>query len=99
MTKKRILIVEDDAALAKVLSHNLTFEGFQVQAVGQGDAAINVAKTFAPDLVLLDIGLPGMSGLELCRIWREGTRTPIVMLSARTQKEDKLRGLKSGADD
>jgi DNA-binding response OmpR family regulator len=99
MMKKRILIVEDDAALTKVLSHNLVFEGFQVQAVGNGDLAINVAKAFAPDLVLLDIALPGRNGLELCRIWREGTRTPIVFLTARSQKEDKLRGLKAGADD
>jgi two-component system, OmpR family, response regulator MtrA len=99
MMRKRILIVEDDAALAKVLSHNLTFEGFQVQSVGNGDLAIDVARTFAPDLVLLDIALPGKSGLELCRIWREGTQTPIVLLTARGQKEDKLRGLKAGADD
>jgi len=97
--KKRILIVEDDAALTKVLTHNLVFEGFQVQAVGNGDLAISAAKAFAPDLVLLDIALPGKNGLELCRIWRERTGTPIVMLTARAQKVDKLRGLKAGADD
>lgn len=97
--KKRILIVEDDAALSRVLSDNLGFEGFQVQAVANGNRAIDVARTFAPDLVLLDIMLPGKSGLELCRVWREGPQVPIIILTARTQKEDKVRGLRIGADD
>jgi DNA-binding response OmpR family regulator len=97
--KKRILIVEDDAALARVLRDNLVFEGFQVESVADGNLAINVARTFAPDLVVLDITLPGKSGLELCRIWREGLRIPVILLTARAQKEDKLRGLKMGADD
>jgi DNA-binding response OmpR family regulator len=97
--KKRILIVEDDAALARVLRDNLVFEGYQVESVADGSLAINVARTFAPDLVVLDITLPGKSGLELCQIWREGLRIPVILLTARAQKEDKLRGLKMGADD
>lgn len=97
--KKRILVVEDDAALARVLCDNLGFEGFQVQCVSDGALAINAAKAFAPDLVLLDITLPGMNGLDLCRTWREGARLPVILLSARAQKGDKLLGLKLGADD
>jgi DNA-binding response OmpR family regulator len=97
--KKRILIVEDDAGLARVLSGNLAFEGFQVEVVADGNRALHVARSFGPDLVLLDITLPGKSGLELCKVWREGARIPIVMLTARADRKDKLTGLKLGADD
>jgi DNA-binding response OmpR family regulator len=97
--KKRILIVEDDAGLARVLSDNLAFEGFQVEIVGDGNRALQVARSFAPDLVLLDIMLPGKSGLDLCRVWREGARIPVIMMTARTDRKDKLTGLKLGADD
>ncbi len=95
----RIMIVEDDPSLARVLEDSLIDEGFQTQNAADGNVAINVAKTFAPDLVLLDIGVPGKSGLELCRLWREGPRIPVIMLTARALKEDKLRGLEAGADD
>jgi DNA-binding response OmpR family regulator len=95
----RILIVEDDPSLARVLSDSLGVEGFQCRTIGNGNTAINIAASFAPDLVLLDIGLPGKNGFELCRLWREGPRIPIIMLTARTQKQDKLNGLKAGADD
>ena len=97
--KKRILIVEDDAPLARVLADNLAFEGFDVRRAADGDMAVNAASTFAPDLVVLDINLPGRSGFELCRIWREDLRIPIIVLTARTQKEDKIKGLRLGADD
>ena len=97
--KKRILIVEDDAPLARILADNLAFEGFDVRRVADGHIAINAASTFAPDLVVLDINLPGLNGFELCRIWREDLRIPIIVLTARVQKEDKLRGLRLGADD
>jgi DNA-binding response OmpR family regulator len=97
--KKRILVVEDDAVLARVLADNLTFEGFEVQHVADGRVAVDAARRMAPDLVLLDLTLPGMSGLELCAIWREEFRTPIIMLTSRTQKADKLLGLRMGADD
>jgi DNA-binding response OmpR family regulator len=95
----RILIVEDDRSLARVLSDSLSEEGFQCRTTGNGDAAIGAAATYAPDLVLLDIGLPGKSGIELCRLWREGPRIPVIMLTARAQKQDKLNGLQVGADD
>ena len=97
--KKRILIVEDDAPLARILADNLAFEGFEVRRVADGDGAISAVSAFAPDLVVLDINLPGHNGFELCRIWREDLRTPIIVLTARAQKEDKIRGLRLGADD
>jgi len=96
---KRILVVEDDAALARVLCDNLAFEGFDVRCVGDGNLVLNVARDFAPDLVLLDIMLPGRDGFELIGLLRQGGRVPIIMLTARGQKADKLKGLKLGADD
>jgi DNA-binding response OmpR family regulator len=97
--KKRILVVEDDASLARVLCDNLAFEGFDVRCVGDGDLAPNAAREFAPDLVILDIMLPGRDGFELVGLLRQGGPTPIIMLTARGQKADKLKGLKLGADD
>ena len=99
MMKKRILVVEDDAALARVLRDNLTFDGFDVQCVGEGSAALQIVREFTPDLVVLDLMLPGMSGFELCGLLRQRGRTPIMILTARGQKTDKLRGLNLGADD
>ena len=96
---KRILLVEDDTSLARVLRDNFVFEGFEVACAGTGDLAIATAREFAPDLVLLDIMLPGKSGFELCGLLRRGRRTPVVILTARAQKSDKLRGLRLGADD
>jgi len=97
--KKRILIVEDDAALARVLSDNLTFAGFEVDTVDDGDEVVQRMRAFAPDLVLLDVMLPGVDGFELCGLVRQGGRTPVIILTARDQKRDKLRGLELGADD
>jgi DNA-binding response OmpR family regulator len=97
--KKRILVVEDDEALARVLSDNLSYSGFEVATVEGGPAVFTTLRTFRPDLVLLDVMLPGPSGFELCGLIRERGRTPIIMLTARDQKADKLRGLEVGADD
>ena len=95
----RILIVEDDNMLAKVIADNLRFAGYEVSAAGDGRDAVARLRTFQPDLVLLDLMLPDRNGFELCGLMRQGGRTPIVILSARAQKADKLRGLKLGADD
>jgi DNA-binding response OmpR family regulator len=95
----RILIVEDDNMLAKVIADNLRFAGYEVSAAGDARDAVARLRTFQPDLVLLDLMLPDRSGFELCGLMRQGGRTPIVILSARAQKADKLRGLKLGADD
>lgn len=97
--KRRILIVEDNVGLASVLSDNLTLEGFEVQTVHDGDMAVAKARDFAPDLILLDVMLPGTDGFELCGALRQTRRTPIVMLTARSQKQDRIHGLKLGADD
>src|SRR5690242_7692623 len=97
--KRRILIVEDNVGLASVLADNLTQEGFDVQTIHDGVVAITAARTFAPDLIVLDVKLPGKDGFELCGLLRQGRRVPIIMLTARSQKEDRIRGLKLGADD
>jgi DNA-binding response OmpR family regulator len=97
--KKRILVVEDDAALARVLRDQLAFEGFEVDYAADAPAAIERAKQFVPDLVVLDVMLPGGDGFNLCGALRQSGRTAIVMLTARSQKADKLRGLSLGADD
>lgn len=98
--KKRILIVEDDASLARVLRDNLTCEGFEVLCVADGGQALSKAVVFDPDLVILDLMLPGRNGFDLCRALCEGRRrTSVIILTVRGQKADKLRGLKLGADD
>ena len=93
--KRRVLIIEDNAGLASVLADNLIVEGFDVQTVDDGDLAVAKAREFAPDLILLDVTLPGKDGFELCGLLRHGRRTPIVMLTARSQKADRIRGLSS----
>jgi DNA-binding response OmpR family regulator len=98
--KKRILVVEDDAALGRVLCDNFEFAGFEVAWEQEGHAAVSRARAFTPDLILLDVMLPGgKSGFDLCGILRQGGRTPIIILTARGHKADKLRGLALGADD
>jgi DNA-binding response OmpR family regulator len=95
----RILIVEDDNMLAKVIGDNLRFAGYEISAAADSHDAVARLRTFQPDLVLLDLMLPDRSGFDLCGVLRQGGRTPVVILSARAQKADKLRGLKLGADD
>jgi DNA-binding response OmpR family regulator len=97
--KKRILFVEDDPALAQVVSDILVFEGYEVELVTDGNLAVSRAAQFLPDLVLLDLMLPGTNGFDLCQILRRGRRAGVIILTARTQKADKMRGLDLGADD
>ncbi len=97
--KKRILVVEDDLTLSKVLRDNLQIEGFEVRSETNGATALTAAEEFAPDLILLDAMLPGKNGFDLCRAWRRTHDVPIIMLTALGQKADKLRGLALGADD
>jgi DNA-binding response OmpR family regulator len=99
MMQKRILVVEDDRALARVMRDNLTLEGFQVELVANGNLAIGHAREFAPDLILLDLTLPDRDGLTVCSVLREHGRIPIIIVSARGQKADRLKGLNLGADD
>jgi DNA-binding response OmpR family regulator len=95
----RVLIVEDDTALARVIADNLRFEGYEVEVAADGDHAITQLRLFQPDLVLLDIMLPSRSGFEICSVIRQRGRIPVIILSARSLKADKIRGLKLGADD
>jgi DNA-binding response OmpR family regulator len=94
-----VLVIEDDSVTARVLCDNLTFEGYEVQHASTGVAALRSAESFAPDVVLLDVMLPDMSGFDLCGRLRNRGSTPIIFLTARGQKVDKLRGLNLGADD
>ena len=96
----RLLIVEDDAALARLLRDNLVYEGFAVECVADGLEAIERVRTARPDLVLLDITIPGLNGFEVCRVLGAGPeRVPIIIVTARTQSQDTVRGLELGADD
>jgi two-component system response regulator MtrA len=97
--KKRVLVVEDDEALGWMLCENLAFEGFEVRRAADGNLAVTAAREFAPDLVVLDVMLPGRDGFELVGLLRQGGPVPIIMLTARGQKADKLKGLQLGADD
>ena len=97
--RPRILIVEDDSSLAQIVRDNLLMDGFDVEWASQADRAIGLYRSFVPDLVLLDVMLPDLSGFELGRVLRHGGKTPIIILSARGEKADKLTGLRLGADD
>ncbi|MEQ1907370.1 MAG: response regulator transcription factor [Vicinamibacterales bacterium] len=97
--KNRLLLVEDDKALAHVLSEDLRHSGYEVDSVAHGDYVLERLEAFRPDLVLLDVVLPGKSGFELCALIRRKSHTPVIMVTARDTKTDKLTGLDNGADD
>ena len=97
--KQRILIVDDDANIADILSLYLTKECFDTRIVGNGEQAIDEFNTYNPDLVLLDIMLPGMDGYAVCREIRKTSMIPIIMLSAKGEVFDRVLGLELGADD
>ncbi len=94
-----ILIVEDEPALCDTLSYNLKKDGFAVEAVGDGRAALDAARWLKPDLIVLDLMLPGIDGFEVCRILRKEMSAPILMLTARNDEIDRVVGLEVGADD
>lgn len=99
MDKKKILIVDDDTNIAELISLYLTKECFQCCIASDGEAALEKHSTFQPDLILLDIMLPGMDGYDVCREIRKEHSTPIIMLSAKGEVFDKVLGLELGADD
>lgn len=96
---ERILIVEDDLTLQETLVYNLQKQGYQVLTSSNGNDAIEVIQKDVPDLILLDIMLPGMDGFEVCRKIRQNYTTPILMLTARDDEIDRVVGLEVGADD
>ena len=97
--KGRVLVVDDDAALAEMLGIVLRGEGFEPTFVADGDKALEVFRDTRPDLVLLDLMLPGSDGIDVCRQIRGESGVPIVMLTAKTDTVDDVLGLESGADD
>lgn len=98
MTPK-VLVVEDEAVLRETLQYNLARQGYQVHTAADGRSALEVARKQQPDLILLDLMLPELDGLEVCRILRQETSAPILMLTAKTEEVDKVVGLEVGADD
>jgi two-component system, OmpR family, phosphate regulon response regulator PhoB len=102
MTRERILLIEDEPDIAEVLQYNLEKEGFQVETARRGDMGLEAIRREVPDLLLLDLMLPGIDGLELTRILKRDnatSRLPIVMLTARGEEVDRIVGLELGADD
>jgi DNA-binding response OmpR family regulator len=95
----KILIVEDEPALLDTLSYNLNRQGYEVETAVDGQAAIEAARRTHPDLVVLDVMLPGLDGFEVCRALRKETNIPILMLTARDEEIDRVIGLEVGADD
>ncbi len=95
----RVLIVEDDEGIRDMLKYNLSSAGFSVQEASDGAAGLRTARTARPDLILLDLMLPGMSGFDFCRALRKTSRVPIIMITAKDAEVDKIVGLELGADD
>jgi two-component system OmpR family response regulator len=99
MAQTKVLVVEDDQTLRSVLEYNLAKEGYRVLTAEDGVEALELARVERPHLVILDIMLPKMDGLEVCRILRKESAMPILMLTARVEEVDKVVGLELGADD
>lgn len=96
---EKILVVEDEPALQETLVYNLEKQGYTVKAVGDGRQAVDTARSYLPDLILLDLMLPGLDGFEVCKILRREMSVSILMLTARDDEIDRVVGLEVGADD
>ena len=96
---KKVLVVDDDIKTVEVVSLYLKHDGYHVLAAHEGNEALRLARESHPDLIVLDIMLPGRDGMDICRALRSESDVPIIMLTARTEEEDKLKGLDLGADD
>jgi DNA-binding response OmpR family regulator len=99
MAGKKVLVVDDDAKTVELVKLYLNRDGYRVITAGDGNDALRLARENHPDLIVLDLMLPGMSGLEVCRVLREESDVPIIMLTALTTDDDRLKGLELGADD
>lgn len=96
---EKILVVEDERTLLETLEYNLARQGYRVLTAADGRTALDIARRERPDLIILDIMLPVLDGFEVCRILRQETAVPILMLTARTEEVDRVVGLELGADD
>lgn len=99
VSKNKILIVDDDSNIAELISLYLAKECFDTQVAGDGESALRAVKTYQPDLILLDLMLPGIDGYQVCREVRSSSDIPVIMLSAKGEVFDKVLGLELGADD
>ncbi len=99
MSGKTVLVVEDEENILEAVRYNLTKEGYDVIAAGDGEVGLDLARTANPDLVILDIMLPKLDGFQVCQLLRRETDTPIIMLTARGEETDRVVGLELGADD
>jgi two-component system, OmpR family, response regulator len=95
----RILVVEDDPGIAELLDDNLTIDGFEVRVAPTGHDALSESQSFVPDLVLLDVKLPDADGFQLCQLLRQGGQRPVIFVTARGLRADKVQGFGLGADD
>lgn len=102
MVKERILLVDDEEDILTLMKYNLEKDGFRVDCAASGEAALRIARENVPDLILLDLMLPGMDGLDVCRILKNDSntkRTPIIMVTAKGEDSDIITGLELGAED
>jgi two-component system response regulator RegX3 len=99
LTLTKILVVDDEPLITESLAYSLGLEGFEVETMTDGSKVLEICETFQPDLIVLDIMLPGMSGLEVCRRLRSTSTIPVIMLTARGDEIDRVMGLEVGADD
>lgn len=102
MEKKKILVVDDEPDVTDLVAYHLKAKGFQVESLNDATASIAKARSFLPDIVILDIMMPHLSGLQICRILRSEpklARVPIIFLTAKSEPADRIEGLESGADD
>ncbi len=96
---ERILVIDDDRKITDALRRGLAYQGYRVDVAHGGDEGLELARRWAPDVVILDILMPGIDGLEVCRRLRAGGDVPVLLLTARDAIEDRVRGLETGADD
>lgn len=102
MEKKKILVVDDEPDVTELVAYNLKSKGFHVETLNDATASIAKARNFHPDLIILDIMMPHLSGIQICRIFRNDNklaRIPIIFLTAKAEPQDRIEGLESGADD
>ncbi len=97
--RSRILVVDDETQITRVLKTALSSQGYEVKSASDGESALNLALDWIPDLIVTDLSMPGMTGIELCRLVRERSQVPIIVLSVRGEEKTKIDALDAGADD